>query len=90
MIRDVIAKYDLDNRISEKSDKILLIFDNKPLMEWCKRWFKGRNDIIYMTTTEIYNRGLVGLRYRRYEYADEVTLMKLKKGLEVIKNDNTR
>lgn len=79
-------RYDLESRIVKSSDKKLLIFPNREIMEWTKRWFKGRKNIIYMTETEVYNRGLIGLCYGSYEFVDELTLMRIKKGIELINN----
>ncbi len=79
-------KYDLESRIVKGSEKKLLIFPNREIMEWAKRWFKGRENIIYMTENEVYNRGLTGLCYGSYEFADELTLIRMKKGIELINN----
>jgi len=78
LILDKNLKFELDSRIVSDSDKILLIFANKQLMEWTKRWFMGRDDIIYMTEDEICRHGLYGIRYNEYKFADEETLIKLK------------
>lgn len=79
-------RYDLESRIVKESDKKLLIFPNREIMEWAKRWFKGRGNIIYMTENEIYNRGLTGISYGSYEFADELTLMRIKKEIKLINN----
>lgn len=60
----------LNQRITFNADKYLLIFPNKPIMEWYKRYLL-RDDIIYKTEYEIENRGLVGLRYINWCYVDE-------------------
>lgn len=77
-------KYDLDSRIVENLNKKLLIFPNREIMEWTKRWCMGRKNIIYITETELHNHGLVGLRYGSYEFVDELTLMRMKKATEMI------
>ncbi len=79
-------RYDLESRIVKNSNKKLLIFPNRQIMEWTKRWFQGSKDIIYLTENELYNHGLVGLHYGSYEFADEVTLMRIKKGIEIAKS----
>ena len=80
-------RYDLESRIVKDSDKKLLIFPNREIMEWAKRWFKGRGNIIYMTENEVYNRGLTGLHYRSYDFADEVTLMRIKNAIEMAEKE---
>lgn len=59
----------LNERIDEKSDKYLLLFPNKQLREWYKRYLQ-RDDIIYLTIGEIERHGLVGLRYKTYDVID--------------------
>lgn len=65
----MITQEELDIRISEKADKYLLIFPNRQILEWYKRYLK-RDDIIYKTEYEIKNNGLVGLRYINWNYVD--------------------
>ena len=59
----------LNERIDENSDKYLLLFPNRQLLEWYKRYLL-RDDIIYLTIGEIEKSGLVGLRYRAYDVID--------------------
>lgn len=79
-------RYDLESRIVKNSNKKLLIFPNRQIMEWAKRWFQGNKNIIYLTENELYNHGLVGLRYGSYEFADEITLMRIRKEIEIAKS----
>ena len=66
----MITQYELNSRITTNADKYLLIFPNKQILEWYKRWLQ-RDDIIYKTEYEIEHRGLVGLRYINWNYIDE-------------------
>lgn len=81
-----VLRYGLESRIVKDLNKKLLIFSNKEIMEWTKRWFQGNKNIIYITQADLHNHGLTRLRYGSYEFVDELTLMKIKKGIEVIKN----
>ena len=66
----MITQEELNSRITPKANKYLLIFPNKQIMEWYKRYLL-RNDVIYKTKYELENRGLVGLRYINWNYIDE-------------------
>lgn len=66
----MITQYELNSRITPSANKYLLIFPNKHIMEWYKRYLL-RDDIIYKTEYEIENKGLVGLRYINWNYVDE-------------------
>lgn len=70
MNKKMVTQYELNSRITSDADKYLLIFPNKQIMEWYKRYLL-RDDIIYKTEYEIENRGLVGLRYINWNYVDE-------------------
>lgn len=62
---------ELNLRLAPNATKYLLIFPNKQLLEFYKRWLQ-RDDIIYMTEREIENHGFVGLRYINWCYVDEL------------------
>ncbi len=72
---------DLDSRITDKSNNRLLIFKDEQSKRFTKRWFKGNRDIIYLTVADIYRGGLRGLSYYRYDFADELTLMRIRNGI---------
>ncbi len=66
----MITQEQLNLRISPNANKYLLIFPNKQIMQWYKRYLL-RNDIIYKTEFELENNGLDGLRYINWNYVDE-------------------
>lgn len=72
---------DLDSRITNKSNKRLLIFKDEQSKIFTEQWFKGNRDIICLTVADIYRGGLRGLSYYRYEFADEFTLMRIRNGI---------
>ena len=57
--------YLLNDRITEKADKYLLIFPNEQLLQWYKRYL-NRNDIIYLNEKS----SIVGLRYKNWLYVN--------------------
>ena len=69
---NMITQEELNLRIVPNATKYLLIFPNKQLLEFYKRWLQ-RDDIIYMTEREIENHRLVGLTYINWCYVDELT-----------------
>ena len=76
----------LKDRISPYSNQWLLIFFNRPLMNWYEKYLKYRDDIIYITHNEIVNGGLVGLRYYNYKFMDQAyTKEDLEKIIPIIK-----
>ena len=76
----------LKDRISPYSNKWLLIFFNRPLMNWYKRYLEYRDDIIYVTHDELVNHGLEGLRYYNYMYMEQAyTKEELEKKMPIIK-----
>lgn len=82
----MITKEELDLRIVPNATKYLLIFPNRQLLEWYKRYLQ-RDDIIYMTEREVENNRIVGLRYINWYYIDELIFKqtinkKLKKNKE--------
>lgn len=66
----MITQEELNQRITPNADKYLLIFPNRQILEWYKRYLQ-REDIIYMTDWEIENNHLAGLRYINWCYVDE-------------------
>lgn len=48
-----VLRYGLESRIVKDLNKKLLIFSNKEIMEWTKRWFQGNKNIIYITQAEL-------------------------------------
>lgn len=66
----MITQEMLNQRISSSATKYLLIFPNEQIKQFYKRWLQ-RNDIIYKTEKEIYNNGLVGMRYINWDYVDK-------------------
>lgn len=83
----MITQEELNQRISSSANKYLLIFPNKQILEWYKRWLQ-RDDIIYKTEYEIEHRGLVGLRYINWNYVDEtMTKQIINERFKEVKND---
>jgi len=72
---------ELDSRITNKSNNRLLLFKDEQSKRFTKQWFKGNSDIICLTFADIYRGGLRGLSYYRYDFADELTLMRIRNGI---------
>ena len=67
----MITQEELNSRIVEDSDKILLIFKDYRRLNLYKRNFGRDNRKILLTDYDIKNRGLVGLRYNNWHYVDD-------------------
>ena len=62
---------ELNSRIVEDSDKILLIFEDYRRLNLYRRKFGRDNRKILLTDYDIENRGLIGLRYNSWHYVDD-------------------
>lgn len=67
----MITQEELNSRIVEDSDKILLIFEDYRRLNLYRRNFAGDNRKILMTDNDLKNKGLVGLRYNNWHYVDD-------------------
>jgi hypothetical protein len=73
----------LKERLSANSNEILVIFTNRYLMQWCIRAFKRNKEIVCVHYDDLVSGefNLHGKKFRKYVYADEAELIKLKKGV---------
>ena len=73
----------LKDRLSASSNEILVIFTNRYLMQWCIRVFKRNKEIVCAHYDDLVSGefNLHGKKFRKYVYADEEELIKLKKGV---------
>ena len=62
---------ELNYRIVEDSDKILLIFEDYRRLNLYRRNFGRDNRKILLTNYDLENRGLVGLSYNNWHYVDD-------------------
>ena len=67
----MITQEELNSRIVEDSDKILLIFEDYRRLNLYRRNFGRDNRKILLTEYDIKNKGLVGLRYNNWHYVDD-------------------
>ena len=67
----MITQEELNSRIVEDSDKILLIFEDYKSLILYRRNFGRDNRKILLTEYDIKNKGLVGLRYNNWHYIDD-------------------
>lgn len=67
----MITQEELNSRIVEDSDKILLIFEDYRRLNLYRRNFGRDYRKILLTEYDIKNRGLVGLRYNNWHYVDD-------------------
>ena len=67
----MITQEELNSRIVEDSDKILLIFEDYRRLNLYRRNFGRDNRKILLTDYDIKKRGLVGLRYNNWHYVDD-------------------
>ena len=61
----------LNSRIAKNANKYLLLFPNRQILEWYKRYLL-RKDIIYMTVYDASPRNLAGHRYVAWDYIDKL------------------
>lgn len=62
---------ELNSRIVEDSDKVLLIFEDYKRLNLYRRNFGRDNREILLTVYNLENKGLVGLRYNNWYYIDD-------------------
>ena len=62
---------ELNSRIVEDSDKVLLIFEDCKSLNIYRRNFGRDNREILLTVYNLENKGLVGLRYNNWYYIDD-------------------
>ena len=67
----MITREELNSRIVEDSDKILLIFEDYKRLNLYRRIFGRDNRKILLTVYDLENKGLVGLRYNNWYYIDD-------------------
>ena len=67
----MITQEELNSRIVENSDKILLIFEDYKSLILYRRNFGRDNREILLTEYDLENKGLVGLRYNNWYYIDD-------------------
>ena len=67
----MITQEELNSRIVEDSDKILLIFEDYRRLNLYRKNFGRDNRKILLTDYDIKSRGLVGLRYNNWHYVDD-------------------
>lgn len=67
----MITQEELNSRIVEDSDKILLIFEDYKRLNLYRRNFVRDNRKILLTEYDIKNKGLLGLRYNNWHYVDD-------------------
>ena len=67
----MITQEELNSRIVEDSDKILLIFEDYRRLNLYRRNFGRDNRKILLTNYDLENRGLVGLRYNNWHDVDD-------------------
>ena len=67
----MITQEELNSRIVEDSDKILLIFEDYKSLILYRRNFGRDNREILLTVYDLENKGLVGLRYNNWHYIDD-------------------
>ena len=67
----MITQKELNSRIVEDSDKILLIFEDYKSLILYRRNFGRDNREILLTVYDLENKGLVGLRYNNWHYVDD-------------------
>ena len=67
----MITQKELNSRIVEDSDKILLIFEDYKSLILYRRNFGRDNREILLTVYDLENKGLVGLRYNNWHYIDD-------------------
>ena len=68
---NVITQEELNSRIVEDSDKVLLIFEDYKSLILYRRNFGRDNREILLTEYDIKNKCLVGLRYNNWHYIDD-------------------
>ena len=62
---------ELNSRIVEDSDKVLLIFEDYKRLNLYRRNFGRDYREILLTVYNLENKGLVGLRYNNWYYIDD-------------------
>ena len=67
----MITQEELNSRIVEDSDKVLLIFEDYKSLILYRRNFGRDYRKILLTEYDIKNKGLVGLRYNNWHYVDD-------------------
>ena len=67
----MITQEELNSRIVEDSDKVLLIFEDYKSLILYRRNFGRDNREILLTVYNLENKGLVGLRYNNWYYIDD-------------------
>lgn len=73
----------LKDRLSANSNEILVIFKDTYLMQWCIRAFKRNKEIVCAHYDDLVSGkfNLHGKKFKKYVYANEEELIKLKKGV---------
>lgn len=66
-----VITQELNSRIVEDSDKVLLIFEDYKSLILYRRNFGRDNREILLTVYNLENKGLVGLRYNNWHYIDD-------------------
>ena len=66
-----VITQELNSRIVEDSDKVLLIFEDYKRLNLYRRNFGRDNREILLTVYDLENKGLVGLRYNNWYYIDD-------------------
>ena len=66
-----VITQELNSRIVEDSDKVLLIFEDYKSLILYRRNFGRDNREILLTVYNLENKGLVGLRYNNWYYIDD-------------------
>ncbi|HHX70781.1 MAG TPA: hypothetical protein GX708_22365 [Gallicola sp.] len=67
----MVTQEELNSRIVEDSDKILLIFKDYRRLNLYRRNFGRDSRKILLTDYDLENNGLVGLRYYNWHYVDD-------------------
>ena len=77
----MITQEELNSRIVEDSNKILLIFEDYRKLNLYRKNFGRDNRKILLTDYDLENKGLVGLRYNSWHYVDDGELNNMIKDL---------
>lgn len=78
----MITQEELNSRIVEDSNKILLIFEDYRRLNLYRRIFGKDDRKILLTDNDLKNKGLVGLRYNNWHYVDDGELNNIINELE--------
>ena len=77
----MITQEELNSHIVKDSDKILLIFEDYRRLNLYRRNFGRDSRKILLTSHDLENKGLVGLRYNNWHYVDDGELNNMIKSL---------